>query len=85
MYIHVIIVAPEKILTPADIPWRREWRHSANSTPLQESITAEKSEANAAYLKVAVLPDLQDDGSASLKEPMMTTVPKSKEQFTDIV
>ena len=34
MYIHVIIVAPEKILTPADIPWRREWRHSANSTPL---------------------------------------------------
>ena len=34
MYIHVIIVAPEKILTSADIPWRREWRHSANSTPL---------------------------------------------------
>ena len=34
MCIHVIIVAPEKISTPADIPWRREWRHSANSTPL---------------------------------------------------
>ena len=34
MYIHVIIVAPEKISTPADISWRREWRHSANSTPL---------------------------------------------------
>ena len=34
MYIHVIIVAPEKISTPADIPWRLEWRHSANSTPL---------------------------------------------------
>ena len=34
MYIHVLIVAPEKISAPADIPWRREWRHSANSTPL---------------------------------------------------
>ena len=33
-YIHVLIVAPEKISAPADIPWRREWRHSANSTPL---------------------------------------------------
>ena len=38
MYIHVIIVAPEKISTPADIPWRREWRHSANSTPLNEVV-----------------------------------------------
>ena len=37
MYIHVIIVAPEKISAPADIPWRREWRHSANSTPLIKS------------------------------------------------
>ena len=30
----VIIVAPKKTSTPAGIPWRREWRHSANSTPL---------------------------------------------------
>ena len=34
VYIHVIIVAPKKTSTPAGIPWRREWRHSANSTPL---------------------------------------------------
>ena len=48
MYIHVIIVAPEKILTPADIPWRREWRHSANSTPLQK---AGEPENDAGYPK----------------------------------
>ena len=59
--------------------------HLTGKIDSQEAITAEKSEANAAYLKVAVLPDLQDDGSASLKEPMMTTVPKSKEQFTGTV
>ena len=32
--IHVIIVAPKNTSTPADIPWCREWRQSANSTPL---------------------------------------------------
>ena len=47
--------------------------------------TAEKSEANAANLKVAILPAPQDDGSASSKILMMTTVPKSQEQFTGIV
>ena len=43
MYIHVITVAPEKISTPADIPWRREWRHSANSTPLNKIIVKKES------------------------------------------
>ena len=27
-------MVPGKKSTPAGIPWRREWRHSANSTPL---------------------------------------------------
>ena len=31
----IIIVAPKKTLTPADIPWHHEWRHSANSTPIE--------------------------------------------------
>ena len=48
-------------------------------------ITAEKSEASAAYLKVAILPTPQADGFASSKVPMMTTVPKPKEQYTGIV
>ena len=50
-----------------------------------EAITAEKSEANAANFKVAILPAPQVDGSSSSKVPMMTTVSKSKEQFTGIV
>ena len=51
----------------------------------QETITAGKSEANLAKLKVALLPAPQVDGSASSKVPMMTTVPNTKEPFTGIV
>ena len=50
-----------------------------------KSITAEESEGNAAKFKVAILPVPQADCFASLKVPMVTTVPKSKEQFTGIV
>ena len=41
MYIYVIIVAPKKTSAPAGIPWRREWRHSANSTPLYTCVNVE--------------------------------------------
>ena len=51
----------------------------------QETITAGKSEANPANLKVALLPAPQVDGSVSSKVPMMTTVPNTKEPFTGIV
>ena len=51
----------------------------------QETITAGKSEANLAKLKVALLPAPQVDGSASSKVPMMTTVPNTKEPFTGTV
>ena len=51
----------------------------------QETITAGKSEANPANLKVALLLAPQVDGSASSKVPMMTTVPNTKERFTGIV
>ena len=50
-----------------------------------DSHEAEKCEANAANLKVAIIPAPQVDGSASSKVPMMTIVSKSKEQFTGIV
>ena len=59
--------------------------HLTGKIDSEEAITAEKSEANAAKLKVAILPAPQADGFASLKVPMVTTVPKSKEQFTGIV
>ena len=59
--------------------------HLTGKTDSQETITAEKSEANAANLKVAIIPAPQVDSSASSKVQMMTTVSKSKEQFTGIV
>ena len=51
----------------------------------QETVTAEKSEANPANLKVALLPAPQVDDNVSSKVPMMTTVPNTKESFTGIV
>ena len=59
--------------------------HLTGKIDSEEAITAEKSEANAANLKVAILPAPQADGSASSKVQMMTTVSNSKEQFTGIV
>ena len=37
--VHVIIVAPKKTSMPAGIPWRHEWRHSANSIPLTSVVS----------------------------------------------
>ena len=54
----------------------------AEKSDNQETITAGKSEANPAKLKVALLPAPQVDGSASSKVSMMTTVPNTKEPFT---
>ena len=59
MYIHVIIVAPEKISTPADIPWRREWRHSANSTPLA-GISIPETEADMGNLHYCKMSSISD-------------------------
>ena len=59
--------------------------HLTGKFDSQEAITAEKSEANAANLKVDILPAAQADGSAASNVQMMTTLPNSKEQFTGIV
>ena len=58
--------------------------HLTGNIESEKAITAENSEANAANLKVAILPAPQADGFASSKVQMMTTVSKSKEQFTGI-
>ena len=73
--------------------------HLTGKIESQEVITTERSDANVADLEVAILPAPQADGSspqadgstpqadgfASSKVPMMTTLPKSKEQFTGTV
>ena len=59
--------------------------HLTGKIDSEEAITAEKSEANAENLDVAILTAPQVDCFASSKVPMMTTVPKSQEQFTGIV
>ena len=59
--------------------------HLTGKVDSEEAITAEKSVANAANLKVDIVLAPQVDGSASSKVPMMITLPKSKEQFTGIV
>ena len=43
VHVYVIIVAPKKTSTPPGIPWRREWRHSANSTLLYDNDVVEIS------------------------------------------